>query len=101
MRIHSLTMIGLGILFQGCVIVNTPGFHSGYKKLPSAEQAKIQFVPPNQAIPAANGRTIYAVGAQSLLTAMQRNDSTLVYVWSPLTMIGLGILFQGCVIVNT
>jgi hypothetical protein len=77
------TIIGAALLLQGCVIANTPGFYSGYKKLPATEQEKIRFIPANQPIPEASGRMLYAVNAQSLLNAIQQSDSTLVYTWAP------------------
>jgi hypothetical protein len=83
MKTYLAISIWFSLLLQGCVIASAPGFHSGYKKLPTTEQEKIRFIPANQAIPAASGRLIYAVNAGSLLNAMQPNDSTLVYVWAP------------------
>jgi hypothetical protein len=82
-KAYLSAVICAALLTQGCAITNSPGFHSGYKKLPAAEREKIRFVPANQSIPAANGRLIYAVNARSLLDAMQPGDSTLVYVWAP------------------
>lgn len=83
MKASSTAIISVALLAQSCAITNSPGFHSGYKKLPAMEQEKIRFIPANQAIPEASGRLIYAVNARSLLNAMQPGDSTLVYVWSP------------------
>lgn len=83
MKAFYATIISAALLVQGCAITNSPGFHSGYKKLPATEQEKIRFIPANQAIPEVSGRLIYAVNARSLLNAMQPSDSTLVYVWAP------------------
>ncbi|MBO2007947.1 hypothetical protein [Hymenobacter negativus] len=83
MKASLLAVICVALLTQACTITNSPGFHSGYKKLPAAEREKIRFIPANQAIPVANGRLIYAVNARSLLNAMPPGDSTLVYVWAP------------------
>ena len=82
-KFYLAISIWSALLAQGCAITNSPGFHSGYKKLPATEREKIRFIPANQAIPAAGGRLIYAVNAGSLLNAMQPSDSTLVYVWAP------------------
>lgn len=70
-------------LLPGCIITNTPGFYSGYKKLAPADQERIRFVAAGQPIPAASGRLIYAVTGQSLLQALPPHDTTLVYVWGP------------------
>lgn len=72
-----------GLLFSGCVITHSPGFHSGYERLTPAQRTQIHFVPVGQAIPPPNGRVIYAVAARSLLQAMPRADTTLVYLWGP------------------
>jgi hypothetical protein len=83
MKIALLAIVSAVLLLQGCAITNSPGFHSGYKKLLAAERDKIRFIAANQAIPKASGRLIYAVNARSLLDAMQPGDSTLIYVWGP------------------
>ncbi|MGI4873331.1 MAG: hypothetical protein ACRYFX_19390 [Janthinobacterium lividum] len=81
----SLKIVGsvAVILMQGCSITNTPGFHSGYKKLSSNEQKQIEFIPANNPIPVVDNGTIYAINAESLLNAIQSSDTTLVYIWGP------------------
>jgi hypothetical protein len=73
----------LGLLLQSCIITNSPGFYSGYKKLAPAEQGRIRFIPNGQPIPAADGRLIYAVTGPSLLRSLPPSDTTVVYLWSP------------------
>lgn len=78
----AVTLLLLGLL-PSCVITRSPGFYSGYDRLPPKEQAKIRFVAANQPIPATNDQFIYAVNAQSLLQALNARDTTLVYIWAP------------------
>lgn len=70
-------------LFQGCIITNTPGFHSGYKKLTPEERKQIKFLSANEILPNENSKLIFAINAQSLLRSIQQKDTTLVYVWAP------------------
>lgn len=70
-------------LLPGCVITNTPGFYSGYRKLTPAQQEQVRLVPPGKPLPDTDSNLLYAVHAESLLREIQRNDTTLVYRWSP------------------
>ena len=72
-------------LLSGCVITRSPGFYSGYRRLPAQEQETIRFLPPEAPLPtvAVADGYLYAVTAQSLLRALPANDTTLVYLWSP------------------
>lgn len=80
--LFAILLIGL-FSIQSCIITNTPGFYSGYKKLTSNDQARIQFIPLNQAIPDTNKNLIYAVNAQSVLKSIQNKDTSVVYIWGP------------------
>ena len=81
-KIFSMA-VGGSLFLQGCVITNSPGFHSGYEKLTVSERARIQFVPPNQPLAATNGSLCYAVEANNILNSVHKMDTTLVYTWSP------------------
>lgn len=71
-------------LVCGCIITNTPGFHSGYKKIAPDQKENIIFVEGDIDIcNIKNDRKIYAVTAAQLLNCLQNNDSTIVYFWSP------------------
>lgn len=84
MKFPFSIILFLAVFFlPGCIITDTPGFYSGYKKLPAAERAKIRLLPAGAAIPAGNHGFIYAVDAGSLLQAIKGHDSTLVYIWGP------------------
>lgn len=71
-------------LFNSCVIVNTPGFYSGYKKLPDNEKAQVLFADYQDPVcNKANDKKIYAITGVQLLQCLQANDTSVVYIWSP------------------
>lgn len=72
------------LLLLGCSIANTPGFHSGYKKLDASAKSNIVFVTDEMAVcDLTNDQKIYAVTAAQLLKCLEKNDSSVVYFWSP------------------
>jgi hypothetical protein len=83
MREKTAILVVSGLALTSCIITNTPGFHSGYEKLSAVEQERVQFVAIGQPVLETNHQLIYAVTAKNLLGAMQRGDTTLVYIWSP------------------
>jgi hypothetical protein len=83
MKAVTTASLLLGLLLSSCVITRSPGFYSGYDRLPPKEQAKIRFVSANQPIPEGNDQIIYAVNARSLLHTLSSRDTTLVYIWGP------------------
>ncbi|MDO7846808.1 hypothetical protein Q5H92_10605 [Hymenobacter sp. M29] len=83
MRLLLCSLLSLALLLPGCVITHSPGFHSGYRRLPAAEQEKIRFLPAHAPWPATADGYLYAVTAQSLLQALPVGETTLVYLWAP------------------
>jgi len=82
MKISVIALVA-SFLFQGCIITNTPGFHSGYKKLTIEERKQIIFLSANEILPNENSKLIFAINAQNLLRLIQQKDTTLVYIWGP------------------
>lgn len=78
-----LVFLSLIVLFQACAIIHTPGFNSGYKRLPTDEQGKICFVSSVDEIPDQNNGKIMAITANQLSVLLARSGNTLLYLWSP------------------
>ena len=78
-----LVFLALTFVFQACAIFRTPGFNSGYKRLTAEEQKRICFVSSVEEIPDRNDGRIMAVTAEQLSTLLKKNDTTLLYLWSP------------------
>ena len=78
-----LLFLVLTFVFQACAIFRTPGFNSGYKQLTADEQKRVCFVSSVEEIPDRNDGRIMAVTAEQLSALLKKNDTTLLYVWSP------------------
>ena len=78
-----LLFLVLTFVFQACAIVRTPGFNSGYKRLTAEEQKRVCFVSSVEEIPVRNDGRIMAVTAEQLLALLKKNDTALLYLWSP------------------
>lgn len=78
-----LVFLALTFVFQACAIFRTPGFNSGYKRLTADEQKRVCFVSSVEEIPDRNDGRIMAVTAEQLSALLKKNDTTLLYVWSP------------------
>ena len=78
-----ITLLWGAFLLSGCIITRSPGFHSGYRRLPAQEQETIRFLPADAPLPTDADGHLYAVTAQSLLRALPADNTTLVYLWSP------------------
>jgi hypothetical protein len=74
------------ISLSGCIVIDTPGFYSGYKKLSPEQQQKITFLneqPKAAVCDLQDKNKVYAVTAQELIDCLKLHDSSLVYFWSP------------------
>jgi len=71
-------------LFSSCIITNTAGFHSGYKRLKDEQKSQIVFVDTNTAkpLPATDSR-VQAITARHLDKLLAVHDTTVVYLWKP------------------
>lgn len=78
-----LLFLVITFVFQACAIVRTPGFNSGYKRLTADEQKRVCFVSSVEEIPDRNDGRIMAVTAEQLSELLKKNDTMLLYVWSP------------------
>lgn len=73
----------LMLLFEGCIITNTPGFYSGYKKLDEKQRKEIIF--PTKDFDICNHkdlRKIYSVTAAQIKKCLSTSDTTVLYFWS-------------------
>lgn len=70
------------ILLSGCFITNTPGFYSGYKKLTEEQKSTITFTEEEQ-LNIDDTTKIYAITGTQLSEMLKKNDSTVVYLFSP------------------
>ncbi|WP_233559666.1 hypothetical protein [Taibaiella sp. KBW10] len=71
------------LCLSSCVILDTPGFHSGYKKLNASDKQQIHFVTETKDFcNIQNDKKIYAVTADLFLDCIKDKDITLVYFWS-------------------
>lgn len=83
MRYITLTLLLICSL-SSCVIVDTPGFFSGYKDLSKEEKQQVVFTPPKDDIcDKTNDKKIYAITGKQLLNCIKGYDTTVVYLWSP------------------
>ena len=73
----------LSVMLQACVIIHTPGFNSGYKRLMYEEKEQIHFVSSVDEIPHQNDGRIMAITANQLTEMLNNNEKTLLYLWSP------------------
>jgi len=73
------------LLLSSCIITNTPGFYSGYKKLTPQQKEKVVFVDTNRhtALPQYDENKLVAITANHLHELLQKNDTSVVYVWKP------------------
>jgi hypothetical protein len=84
-KIHILFGFLMLLSFGSCISIDTSGFHSGYKKLQKEQQEKIVFLESQSSIEElkSSNQTMYAITAASLFSSLQKNDTSLVYLWSP------------------
>lgn len=74
------------LFLTSCVIVNTPGFYSGYKKLSPEQKQTIAFVDGQENKPLCSmdkPATLYAITAKQLQGCLNENLASVVYFWSP------------------
>jgi hypothetical protein len=84
MKIKKYFLYVLSVLLSGCVITNTPGFFSGYKKLTNSQKQSIVFIDDTTSICAINNdQRIYSITATHLLNCLKNNETSIVYFWSP------------------
>lgn len=84
MKIKKYLLYVLPFLLPSCFITNTPGFYSGYKKLNPEQKQSIIFVGDQTTIcDLSNDQKIYSITAAHLLNCLKKNESSIVYFWSP------------------
>jgi hypothetical protein len=72
------------LLLSGCTITSGPGFYSGYNKMDVAAKSNVVFVTDGMDIgQLKNDQKIYAITANHLLKCLEKNDTSIVYFWSP------------------
>lgn len=68
----------------GCVITDTPGFYSGYKKLSTDEKQQVVMTTATDPVCyMKNDQRIYAITGAQLLGCLRNEDTSVVYFWSP------------------
>lgn len=84
MRVYWSILLAFFTLSLGsCIIMDTPGFRSGYKKLEADEKAQVRFVNGITTFcNIQNDKKIYAVTGSHFLDCIKNKDTTLVYFWS-------------------
>lgn len=79
-----ITLILICFLFASCLITNTPGFYSGYSRLPENERQKVIFTTTGENISSMTDTSkIYAVNGQQIFESLRFSGKALVYIWSP------------------
>ncbi len=83
-KFHLFLIVMPFIFFQGCFITKTPGFYSGYSRLPEKKKSKVNFI--NDSLKIRRGidnRKINAINGHQLKTLIKDTSKTLVYYWIP------------------
>jgi hypothetical protein len=89
MRSTTILFIAILILlkFQSClsiISIDIPGFYSRYEKLDDETKRKVVFISDNNNIcDIENNYKIYSITASHLLNCLKKNDTSVVYEWSP------------------
>ena len=84
-KIFSLrTAVVLAILFssESCIITNTPGFYSGYKKLNSEQICQIKPFGAEEKSVVERAEYI-SINGKQLHALLNHFDNAIVYIWSP------------------
>lgn len=69
---------------SSCLITNTPGFYSGYDRLPDGDREKVIFTAPDDKISSMTDTgKIYAINGRQLFESLCFSGKALVYIWSP------------------
>ncbi|MDR2928658.1 MAG: hypothetical protein LBV41_10765 [Cytophagaceae bacterium] len=83
-RISLTAFIVPAILLQSCIITQTPGFYSGYSRLPEDEKEKIVFLNTNDTVRSLKKENrLYAVTGELLRKCIETEEKAMVYIWSP------------------
>jgi hypothetical protein len=77
-----LTLFVIVIFFNSCIITNTPGFYSGYKKLTTKQKQSIIILKNNDSLLQFNNLNIYAITANQLTTIIKAKAPCIIYFWS-------------------
>ena len=97
MKQKYIFLILISIYLSSCVITNTPGFYSGYKKLNDEEKSLIYFPSNDQNICSlSKSNKIASITASQLQKCLKNNDTALVYIWSPFCHSKICISIESC-----
>ncbi|MES2513804.1 MAG: hypothetical protein V4580_06640 [Bacteroidota bacterium] len=94
-KYYSICLTSL--LVSGCIIVNTPGFYNGYKKLSDEEKKSVVLLKDDDSISQLKkDTTIYAINGKQLKNCLAANDTSVVYLWGPRCSSVSCILISSC-----
>lgn len=79
---NLLPIVGF-TLFNSCIITNTPGFYSGYKRLSADYKNKILIINDADSLQVSNDSITYAITAKHLMQLLKKSPKSIVYFWSP------------------
>ncbi len=92
-----ITISFFSLLMFSCVIIETPGFYNGYKKLSEEEKKNIVFVNQDSSICVLqNDYKIYAISGKQLRKCIASNDTSVIYQWGPNCSSSNCILISAC-----
>ena len=84
-KIFAIIIIGL-FLFNSCISIKfgAPGFNSGYENLSRIEKQRVIFIKEGIGVcEFTNSDSIYIITGKDLRSCLSKNDSSIVYTWSP------------------
>lgn len=70
-------------LFSSCIITRTPGFYSGYNRLPKELKSRVVFVNEINSLPLLIDSNTYAITAKHLVKSLKKTERCIVYFWAP------------------
>jgi len=69
-------------LISSCIITRTPGFYSGYKRLPLAQKKRIVIIKDKDPLPQLVDSVTYAITAKHLMQVVKAQAPCVIYLWS-------------------
>ena len=97
MKRTLLSIILLSTILSSCSIIETNGFYTGYDNLTEAEKKEIVFVNPDSTICSLQqSLKVYAINGLQLRRCLEKNDTSLIYLWGPNCSSNDCILISAC-----
>jgi hypothetical protein len=81
--LRLLILLDVTMLLSSCIITRTPGFYSGYRRMPAVDKASVVIVANKDTLPTvAQGNTL-AITAAHLANVIRDSVPCIVYLWTP------------------